>query len=331
MSEAGTVCYERAPSRQLRELLATGGFLAPLREKRTVAGVELDLHLRRGDEVDLCCGLTCLVKSGWDGGGLVRIESSTTYAVQPCARGLFRPGTTRAIKQGKYRCDSWTVGEPGFAEALDRFLGHVRVAPRQMREGAVQARWSQTREPWIPFDKEAALEYPSETERLCHLEDVFRESVDDARGELTALARRDHWAMPSGSKDRLKLDQLAVDAVGNLVLVEIKDASRRSSNVYYAPFQLLQNVWEWHYALDGVRSSLQDLLDVRVALGLTPGKVPPIVGGLRAAVGFGEERRSPEVARRYGEVLRVANAHLPPGVAPVETWALAHGRPVRVG
>lgn len=323
--------YDRAPSRQLRELLASDGFLGPLRLKRTVAGVELELHLRRGDEVDLCCGLTCLVKSGRDGGASVRIESSRTYAVQPCASGLFRPGRIKPIDQGKYLRDVWCVGEPGFAQALDRFLGGVRVAPRQTREGAVQSRWSRTGEPWIAFDKEASLEYPSVAERRCHLVQVFRESVDDARGELAALARRDRWAMPPGPKDSLKLDQLAVDAAGNVVLLEIKDASGRPWNVYYAPFQVLQNAWEWHYALDAVRGSLQALLDARVDLGLTPAHAPPITGGIRVAVGFGDDSRSDEVRRRYGRVLEIVNAHLPPGIAAIETWVLAKGRrPVRV-
>ena len=106
-------------------------------------------------------------------------------------------------------------------------------------------------------------------ERGRQLSGAFRPSVDDARGELSALAlsrrslpaRRDRWRMPPNPKDRLKLDQLAVDPAGNLVLLELKDASGSSSEVYYAPFQLLQNAWEWHQALNGVRRSLQDLLD----------------------------------------------------------------------
>ena len=89
-SEAGTAGYDRAPSPRLCELLRSDGFLAPLREKRKVAGVELDLHLRRGDEVALCCGLTCLVKSGWDG------RASLT-------NDLFRPGRTRAIDEELHR------------------------------------------------------------------------------------------------------------------------------------------------------------------------------------------------------------------------------------
>ena len=87
-------------------------------------------------------------------------------------------------------------------------------------------------------------------ERRRHLAGVFREAVDDARGELTALARRDGWAIPPGTKGSLKLDQLAVDTAGNPVLLEARDAFRGSSNVYFAPFLLLQNAREWRFARD---------------------------------------------------------------------------------
>ena len=278
-------------------------------------------------------------ESGQSRGGSVWIESHRKYAGQPCASGLFRPGRTREVNRGNYRRDEWEVGEPGFARALDRFLGGVEVAPRQTKEGAVQARWSRIGEPWIAFDKEAALAYPSVPERRRHLSELFRESVEEARSELSARAlasrslpsRRDHWEMPPDPKERLKLDQLAVDPDGNLALLEIKDASGSSSKVYYAPFQLLQNVWEWHFALDAVRCSLQKLLDMRVELGLTPANAPPVTGGIRAAVGFGDDDRSEEVKRRYREVLGIANVHLPPGVPAIETWILTEGRsPVRL-
>ena len=45
----------------------------------------------------------------------------------------------------------------------------------------MQARWSQVVAPWIPFDKEAALSYPSKRERRRHLEAVFGQSVEKAR------------------------------------------------------------------------------------------------------------------------------------------------------
>lgn len=339
MSSVDVPVYDRVPSRKLRDLLALGGFLAPLLEERTVAGVGLDVHLRRGDEVDLCCGLTCLVKGGRSGGGSVRVESHRTYVAQPCASELFRPGRTATIGRGPYLRGTWSVGERGFADALARFLENVEVAPRQTREGAVQARWSRQDEPWAVFDKEAALAYPSVRERRDHLSELFSASVERARRELEALAvarrslpsRRDHWAMPPAPKDRLKLDQLAVDPEGNLVLAEIKDASGSAAEIYYAPFQLLQNVWEWNYALDGVRGSLQELIEARMELGLTPAVAPAVTGGIRAVVGFGDDTRSDEVRRRYAQVLEIANAHLPPGVAAIETWVLAGGRsPIRI-
>ena len=340
MSGADGPTYDRAPSRQLRDLLATDGFLAPLLVRRTVAGVRLEVHLRPADEVHLYCGLTCLVKSGRDRGGSIRIESHRRYAGQQCARGLFRPGRTRKIDQGRYLRDVWTVGERGFEGALDDFLNDVVVAPRQTKEGGVQSRWSRIGAPWIPFDKEVALAYPSISERRRHLAALFRESVEEARDESTALAwqrrslpsRREHWALPPEPKDSLKLDQIAVDPAGNLVLLEIKDAaSRSSSEVYYAPFQLLQNVWEWHFALEAVRGSLQELLDVRVELGMTRAGARPVTGSVRAAVGFGDDERNEEVRQRYVQVLRIANAHLPRGVPAIETWMLVNDHsPVRL-
>ena len=329
--------YNRVPSERLQQLLAPEGFLAPLLREKTVEGIDLEAHLRPKNEIHVYCGLTCLVKTRLSGSGDIWVESHKTYANEPPANRLFRPGRTREVNRGAYARDVWAVGEPGFAQALETFLDGVPVDVRQRKEGDVQARWSRVTEPWIPFDKEAALAYPSVPERGRQLSEAFRPSVDDARGELSALAlsrrslpaRRDHWRMPPDRKDRLKLDQLAVDPAGNLVLLELKDASGSSSEVYYAPFQLLQNVWEWHQALNTVRRSLQDLLDVRVKLGLTPGHVPPLTGGIRAAIGFGEDRRSAEVRDRYLEVLNIANAHLPPGIPPIETWALERERPVR--
>ena len=336
MNKTGySASYDRVPSKPLRQLLTPGCFLAPLLRKRKVEGIDLEAHLRQKNEIHVYCGLTCLVKTKLSRSGNIWVESHKTYANEPSANHLFRPGRTN---RGAYARDVWAVGEPGFAQALETFLGGVQVDARQRKEGDVQARWSRITEPWIPFDKEAALSYPSAAERRRQLSEAFRPSVDDARGELSAhaLSRRslpawrDHWRMPPDPKDRLKLDQLAVDSAGNLVLLELKDASGSSSEVYYAPFQLLQNVWEWHQALNAVRRSLQDLLDVRVKLGLTPGHVPPLTDGIRAAVGFGDDHRSAEVRDRYLEVLNIANAHLPPGIPPIETWALVREQPVRL-
>ena len=180
--------YDRAPSPRLRQLLAPGGFLAPLLAKRTLEGIELEVHLRREKEVHLYCGLPRLVASGPGTGEKVWVKSHESYATQKCANLMFRPGRAKEFDQGVCSRDIWGDGEPGVARALDVFLDGVRVDPRQLSEGAIQARWAQVEEPWIAFDKEAALAYPSETERARQLFEAFQPSVDEARRQLCALA-----------------------------------------------------------------------------------------------------------------------------------------------
>ena len=111
------------------------------------------------------------------------------------------------------------------------------------------------------------------------------------------------------------------------MLIELKDAKKRNAEVYYAPFQLLQYIWEWYSALEAVRSDPQALIDARVAVGLTPPDVPILTGGMRASVGFGADNRSLEVKRRYGKVLEVVNRHLSNGMGPIETWEITDAGP----
>lgn len=339
MIEMDAPSYNRTPSPVLRQLLVADGFLAPLLRQQTTNGIEIEVQFRSGDEVHLYCGLTCIVKCRRDGNSLIQVESHRTYACRSCANSLFRPASRRVDKRGTYVSDVWPVGDPAFAPALETFLDGVTVGERQTKEGSIQARWSSVTAPWIVFDKEAQLAYPSKPERARQLSEAFRPSVEAARNELYLLAqsrralpnRRDHWALPPKGKTRLKIDQLAVDSAGNLVLLESKDASGSASEVYYAPYQILQNVWEWQRALPAVRNSVQELLEARVGLGLTPGGVPRITGGVRAAIGFGADERSERVRSRYSEVLGIVNAQLPPGVSSIETWAFVNGEPIRIG
>ena len=120
------------------------------------------------------------------------------------------------------------------------------------------------------------------------------------------------------------------------MLIELKDGSSSSpASVFYAPFQLLQYVWEWYAALGAVWDDLRKLFDARVALGLTPQNAPRLNGGIRAVIGFGRgvysgAARSDRVKRRYRRVLDVANEHLPPGVGPIETWEITDTGPRRL-
>ncbi|MXW84764.1 MAG: hypothetical protein F4Z55_02170 [Boseongicola sp. SB0667_bin_21] len=330
MTGMGAPSYNRAPSRALLRLLAANAPLARLLRPRTASGIEIEIQFRGGSEIHLCCGLTCILKCRRKGGNSIRVETGRKHACRPGANGLFRPGSRCVSNGGAYVGDVWSVGDPAFARAVETFLDEVTVGERQAKEGLIQARWSRVTAPWTVFDKEAQLAYPSKPARERRLSEAFRPSVEAARSQVHALGLRRNWARLSAAKTRLKVDALAVDPEGNLVLLEVKDASGSASEVYYAPFQLLQNVWEWQRALPAVRRSLQELLDARMELVLTPSGVAQVTGGIRAAVGFGADHRSEEVKFRHSEVLNAANAHLPPGVPPIETWALANGQPTRL-
>ena len=294
--------YERAPSEELKSLLASGGFLAPLLElNRPVIGVhEHDVHFRRNDEVHVYRGRTRVLTARrvWN---CVEITAHKTYTDQSCGSDLFR---------------LWKIDEPGFREALTAYLRGVKVGARWTAgEGSIQQQWSRVTKPWVPFDREAVLGNASR---------AFS-GVEAAYTKLTAISSGHQWMTPSKSGE--EVDQLAIDPKGRLVLIELK--GEKSSADYYTPFQLLQYVWEWHSALEAVRAGLQALIDARVAVGLTPA-VPRLTGGIRAAVGFGRDTRSERVKRRYGVVLNIVNQHLPPGVDPIETWEYADNGPRRV-
>ena len=292
--------YDRAPSHELQALLSPGGFLAPLvgLAGRKAGGHYHDVHFLDKNEVRVYRGLTRLVTVKKTFDGAVRLTADSTYKTQPCGRSFLRP---------------WRVDEPGFGEELDGYLENVKVRPSfLLNEGKVQEQWSKINAPWVPFDREGVLGGPPALGR------DFPQ-VQAALEQLTSLAQNGGWPPPKATGS--KIDQLAIDPVGRLVLLELKDASKSTAEVYYSPFQLLQYVWEWHGALEAVRNDLQAVIDARVAVGLTPDDVPALTGGIRASVGFGSDERSSEVKRRYEQVLKIVNDHLPADVGPIETWA----------
>ena len=299
------VSYDRAPSKMLQTALSTGPLRALLSlGEREIAGYPLDVHLRRNDEVHVYCGLTRPVVVRRKTNGDIRVTAAKSYVNQKCSPGFF----------GLWPEDRLDATE--FERNLTRYLERVHVARRWVRsEGSVQSAWARVTEPWIPFDREAVLEYPSTSER--NRARCF-DAVARARERVEALRASQGWAkLPKRGGE---VDQLAVDTDGRLVVIELKHAS--ASGVYYAPLQLLQYVWEWHDAFETTRNSLQQLLDARVALGLTPPDVGRIGTRIRPVVGFGVDERSDEVGRRYSDVLALVNEHLPPGADPVETWSL---------
>lgn len=311
---ASTPSYPRTPSEELQTLLSSGGFLAPLVDlnKRQVAGVELDVHLRTHDEVQVYCGLTRLLVVRRNRNGTVNVSAEQAYSKQECAKAIIRQWSTNRASD--------------FRRALDAYLRRVEVARRHIDgEGSLQSRWSRVTNPWIPFDREAVLSYSTQEESTGARE---IDQVNAARSALEAIVESRRHLPPQGGRwikvppGGREVDQLAVDSEGRLALLELKNASASSASVYYTPFQLLHYIWEWHNALEAVRQQLQGLLDSRVALGLTPGSAPALTGGIRAAVCFGRDTRSGEVERRYQQVLQVVNQYLPSGVPSIETWTL---------
>ena len=304
------IAYERTPSAELRDLLAPGGFLSPVCDLHRDG--ELDVHFRGGDIIHAYCGLTRLFDlERKRRGGTLTVSADRKHMQYDLERAFF---------------GDWKPHSDGFKEAMDNYLGRVKVGSRHTsKEGAVQMKWSRVTEPWIPFDREVRLKYRSEEHRQ---KAKKFDAVKEAYRELYERADRGGWAKPT--KTASKLDQLAVSPDGRLVLVELKDAEKgQSKEIFYSPFQLLQYVWEWHGALENNASLLkqvQSLLDVRVELGLTA-PATTIAGCIRAAVCFGRDGRSDKVKRRYCRVLQICNSHLPDGVAPIETWEYGGERP----
>ncbi|MCY4441905.1 MAG: hypothetical protein OXE53_17065 [Deltaproteobacteria bacterium] len=311
------VCYERAPSDELRKLLMPGCLLAPLIEliDRQIGDLKLDVHFRSDDCIHVYLGLTAVVKLRLRKRGGLTVTADKYY--RDCARD---PQFFRRV---------WSDADPAFGKALDDYLKHLQdkniVHPRHTRkEGTVQLSWSRVTQPWTPFDREARLKYES----LKHRDETMKTfgGVNDAFDELELIAKsaKTRWARLK--KTGAKVDQLAVDSDGRLVLIELKSGS---TGEYYVPFQLLQYVWEWHNALDTspkLWEKLQTLLKARENVGLIPKLKPSLTRakGIRAAVCFGPDKRTETVKERYLTVLDIVNKrrHLPAGVQAIETWTL---------
>ena len=313
MATTQLITYNRAPSKELQALLQPKRLLAPLLalNRRKHKDIELDVHFRPDDKIHVYCGLTKLLTVQRLKNGNVKAGAHLTYSEQPCAQALLR---------------RWGANESGFGNALNTYLNSVDVKSRYIQgEGAVQLRWSRVRDPWLPFDREAVLGY--ENMALQNQSREFSE-VECVRAELENMNAGCRWGKLS-PQDGVELDQLAVDSDGRLALIECKDASKGAAKMYYAPLQLLQYVWEWHTVLEGVRGQLQELIDVRMELGLTPRSAARLTGGIRAAVCFGPDKRSADVKSRARIVLDVVNRNLPPSVPVIEIWAMDAGNSPR--
>ena len=118
---------------------------------RKFNGAELGVHFRINDEVQVYCGLTVIlaVKRLQRPDGDLKIYAHGKYT-----------GQLRAKNIGLFR--RWADDEQGLSEAIEAYLGNVYVNPSfTTGEGVVQSLWSRVTDPWVPFDREAVLNYES--------------------------------------------------------------------------------------------------------------------------------------------------------------------------
>ena len=321
MANTPRVSYKRAPSDELLKLLMPGGDLSWLVDlgKKEVADYHHDVHFRSRDEVHVYRGLTMIlsIKRMQSDGIKVPGKIDEAYKKQLETLGL---------------CRTWEAKNPRLCALVRHYLSRVKVDKKWIHgEGFVQSQWSRATEPWVSFDREVALDYEFTEER----EEIKQFlDVEYAFSALQTKARENGWTKPPKLKIRNKLDRLSVDHAGHLVILELKDASAKPDEVYYAPFQLLQYVWEWTRSLKrdpSLWANLRKLINARRKLCLISQATPDLTGNIRAAIGFGsivprsENRR--ERGYKYKKVLEIANEHLPSDVLPIETWAWSDNGP----
>ena len=312
MAQNPKVSYKRAPSEELLKLLKPEGDLSWLIDlgKNKVAGHQHDVHFR-GNEIHVYRDGARLIRTTWTVEGnknKVKIEADPRYEKR--GDGFFGIHST-----------VYTTGKK-FQEACKLYLCKVELAPHQKgKEGAIQMKWGRATEPWVRFDREVTLENNPRM-KFCEVDAAFEDLMEIYRANCgkSGIVR---WSKPSMSGN--KIDQLAIDTQGRLVLLELKDAlAKPPYKVYYAPFQLLQYVWEWHSFFGEVRCDLQELITARKRLQLTPDEFPHLSNSVRAAVGFGcdipSTEKEGEGGYKYKKVLEIVNQHLPREIDHIETW-----------
>ena len=232
------VSFNRTPSPQLRALLKPGHFLSPILDLRfqdtKVSCLGLDVHFRRDDVIHIYCGLTRVVAlKRMRRDGVLKLYADKFYMDEPGRDTFFR---------------KWHSDELTFVRELHNYIQTVEVNPRhRTKEGSIQQKWSHVSDMWTPFDREARLEYRSEEyrKRARKFEGVEGAFCQLTRNWEDKRKRGVRWAKPT--KTGIKVDQLAIDSKGHLVLIELKDAeSGTPSEIYYSPFQLFDPPpWNW--------------------------------------------------------------------------------------
>ena len=105
----------------------------------------------------------------------------------------------------------WADGKHGLSESIEAYLGSVYVNPSFITgEGVVESLWSRGTDPWVPFDREAVLNYKSTEDRE---KSKKFPAVEADFESIQAVGKDSRWKeLKSGGR---KVDQLAIDPEGS--------------------------------------------------------------------------------------------------------------------
>ncbi len=302
--------FDRRVPESLLDALAPGGpfgWLSALaRRPASRRDPPLDLGLRASPKIP--------------GGGHATLYLGTTQVlgVHVRADGLF---CLTPHKVGKLFGEidppfdhGWTSWQPldSLARLAPEVERHVAAAvldapPGRQLEGRYQAALSKPKAlEYVLVDREVMLIFTSQTEKRERLEE-FRAPLVEAQ---RFLAERHRWAArvtPPGDK----LDALAIDNRGRLLVIEVKPGTQ-TNGLGFTPVQVAMYVRllrAWIQAdQEGAREVLMGMARQRRALGLAPGAIPELRRPIEVVpvIAVGKPIISPREARRRFALVREA-------------------------
>jgi len=319
------VRYDRCPGRELLKLFEEGNILSCLKDELKPTKQQdlsvFDVQFRENDCVAIYCGTTNLVWMQLKYNAL-RVSANETYMSQECAaklRGIWEIEKNKLLD---------------FKEALNNYLDNVQVEPKHWRkEGRIQVLWEQrcgrnydANVPWMIIDREAVIGYDSDSEKNAVSIDVVDSIIEKVNSK--------NWAKLKFKRPN-ELDLLGISKNGEkLILLEVKDATTTSNNIYYAPMQLLYYVLEWQNALNsneglGILKDINKLIEAKKGIGFLPEKGPLVsevgVEGVLPLLVVEQMIWSEEVRKRFKIVLEIINEETDGKLNDLQIWEYPNG------
>lgn len=317
--------YDRCPGKELLKLFEEGNILSCLKDELKPTKQQdlsvFDVQFRENDSAAIYCGTTRVVRLQLKDNVLL-VSANKTYMSQECAIKLM---------------GAWEIekNKPlDFKEALNNYLNNVQVEPKYWgKEGRIQVVWEQrcgrnydANVPWMIIDREVVIGYDSDSEKNAVSIDVINSIIEKINFKS--------WAKLKFKRPN-ELDLLGISKNGEkLILLEVKDATTNSNNIYYAPMQLLYYVLEWQNALNsneclGILKDINKLIEAKKEIGFLPGKGPLVsevgVDGVLPLLVVEQMMWSEEVKKRFKMVLEIINEETDGILNDLQIWEYPNG------